>query len=145
MQYLLNAMTVILCVGCCMNDQSSQSLFNTILLQRQITDKDFKSINDLHLAVEEGNLNAVRRCLESGADINCVQGKASSRVLHKAANAGNKSMVKLLIQKQASVTARAMNGWTPLDIANKKGHLEVVQFLRENGAKTNEELKVEGK
>ena len=54
-------------------------------------------------------------------------------------------MVKLLIQKQASVNARAMNGWTPLDIANKKGHLEVVQLLRENGAKTNEELKVEGK
>lgn len=54
-------------------------------------------------------------------------------------------MVKLLIQKQASVNARAMNGWTPLDIENKKAHLEVVQFLREYGAKTSEELKVEGK
>ena len=67
-----------------MNDQSSQSQFKTILLKRQITDKDFKSINDLHLAVEEGNLNTVRRCLEKGADINCIQGKASLRVLHKA-------------------------------------------------------------
>ena len=66
-----------------MNDQSPQSQFKTIILQRQITDKDLKSINDLHLAVEEGNLNTVRRCLESGADINCVQGKASLRVLIK--------------------------------------------------------------
>lgn len=55
-----------------MNDQSPQSQFKTIILQRQITDKDLKSINDLHLAVEEGNLNTVRRCLESGTDINCV-------------------------------------------------------------------------
>ena len=145
MHHFINSITFILFIGCSTIDQTSQSQSEAALLQRQITDKDLKSINDLHLAVEEGNLNTVRRCLESGTDINCVQGKASSRVLHKAANAGNKSMVKLLIQKQASVNARAMNGWTPLDIANKKGHLEVVQFLRENRAKTNEELKVEGK
>ena len=55
-----------------MNDQSSQSQFEAVLLQRQITDKNLKSIEDSHLAVEEENLNTVRWCLETGTDINCV-------------------------------------------------------------------------
>ena len=106
-----------------MNDQSWQSQFEAVLLQRQITDKNLKSIEDSHLAVEEENLNTVRWCLETGTDINCVQGKASFWILHIAANAGNKSMVKLFIQKQTRVNVRTMNGCTPLDMANKKGHL----------------------
>ena len=113
------------------------------LLQRHITDKELKAIGDLHLAVEEGDLSKVRQCLESGTNIECVRGKASFRVLHRAAEAGNKSMVRFLIQKKANVNAMAMHGWTPLDLAQKKEQFEVVQLLRENGAKTGEELKVE--
>ena len=114
------------------------------LLQRHITDKELKAIGDLHLAVEEGDLSKVRQCLESGTNIECVRGKASFRVLHRAAEAGNKSMVRFLIQKKANVNAMAMQGWTPLDLAQKKEQFEVVQLLRENGAKTGEELKAAG-
>ena len=114
-------------------------------LQRHITDKELKAIGDLHLAVEEGDLSTVRQCLESGTNIECVRGKASFRVLHRAAEAGNKSMVRLLIQKKANVNATAIKGWTPLDLAHKEEHVEVVELLRENGAKTSEELKAEGK
>ena len=115
------------------------------LLQRQITNKEPKAIGDLHLAVEKGDLSKVRQCLESGTNIEWVRGKASFRVLHRAAEAGNKSMVRFLIQKKANVNAMAMQGWTPLDLAQKKEQFEVVQLLRENGAKTSEELKAEGK
>ena len=115
------------------------------LLQRQITDKEFKAIGDLHLAAEKGDLSKVRQCLESGTNIECVRGKASFRVLHRAAEAGNKAIVRFLIQKKANVNAMAMQGWTPLDSAQKKEQFEVVQLLRENGAKTGEELKAEGK
>ena len=114
------------------------------LLQRHITDKELKAIGDLHLAVEEGDLSTVRQCLESGTNIECVRGKASFRVLHRAAEAGNKSMVRFLIQKKANVNAMAMQGWTPLDLAQKKEQFEVVQLLRENGAKTSEELDAAG-
>ena len=69
------------------------------------------------MAVEEGDLSTVRQCLESGTNIECVRGKASFRVLHRAAEAGNKSMVRFLIQKKANVNAMAMQGWTPLDLA----------------------------
>ena len=118
---------------------------NAEQLQRQITNKELKAIGDLHLAVEKGDLSKVRQCLESGTNIECVRGKASFTVLHRAAEAGNKSMVRFLIQKKANVNAMAMQGWTPLDLAQKKEQFEVVQLLRENGAKTTEELKAEGK
>ena len=97
------------------------------------------------MAVEAGDLSTVRQCLESGTNIECVRGKASFRVLHRAAEAGNKSMVRVLIQKKANVNATAVKGWTPLDLAHKEEHVEVVELLRENGAKTSEELKAEGK
>ena len=143
---LLTTIAAVLLVGC-----SAKELFLPTessppsvepLLQRHITDKELKAIGDLHLAVEEGDLSTVRQCLESGTNIECVRGKASFRVLHRA---GNKSMVRLLIQKKAKVNATAMQGWTPLDLAQKKEQFELVQLLRQNGAKTAEELKAESK
>ena len=148
-QKLLITIATVLLVGCSAKEmflptQSSRPNAEP-LLQRQITNKELKAIGDLHLAVEKGDLSKVRQCLESGTNIECVRGKASFRVLHRAAEAGNKSMVRFLIQKKANVNAMAMQGWTPLALAQKKEQFEVVQLLRENGAKTAEELKAEGK
>ena len=149
MKQLLITIAAVVLVGCGAKEmflptQSSRPNAEP-LLQRQITNKELKAIGDLHLAVEKGDLSKVRQCLESGTNIECVRGKASFRVLHRAAEAGNKSMVRFLIQKKANVNAMAMQGWTPLDLAQKKEQFEVVQLLRENGAKTAEELKAEGK
>ena len=150
MKHLLSTtIAAVVLVGCSAKEMflpKHSSLPNAVpLLQRQITDKELKTIADLHLAIEKGDLSKVRQCLESGTNIECVRGKASFRVLHRAAEAGNKSMVRFLIQKKANVNAMAMQGWTPLDLAQKKEQFEVVQLLRENGAKTSEELKAEGK
>ena len=149
MKQLLITIAALVLVGCSakkmfLPTQSSRPNAEP-LLQRQITNKELKAIGDLHLAVEKGDLSKVRQCLESGTNIECVRGKASFRVLHRAAEAGNKSMVRFLIQKKANVNAMAMQGWTPLDLAQKKEQFEVVQLLRENGAKTAEELKAEVK
>ena len=149
MKQLLITIAAVVLVGCSAKEmflQKQSSLPNTEpLLQRQISNKELKAIADLHLAVVKGDLSKVRQCLESGTNIECVRGKASFRVLHRAAEAGNKSMVRFLIQKKANVNAMAMHGWTPLDLAQKKEQFEVVQLLRDNGAKTGEELKAEGK
>ena len=149
MKQLIITIAALVLVGCSakemfLSTQSSRPNAEP-LLQRQITNKELKAIGDLHLAVEKGDLSKVRQCLESGTNIECVRGKASFRVLHRAAEAGNKSMVRFLIQKKANVNAMAMHGWTPLDLAQKKEQFEVVQLLRENGGKTGEELKAEGK
>ena len=148
MKQILIIIAAVVLVGCSAKEmiiptQSSRPNAEP-LLQRQITNNELKAIGDLHLAVEIGDLSKVRKCLESGTNIECVRGKASFRVLHRAAEAGNKSMVRFLIQKKANVNAMAMQGWTPLDLAQKKEQFEVVQLLRENGGKTGDELKAAG-
>ena len=140
MHHFINLITFILFIGCSTIDQTSQSQSEAALLQRQITDKDLKSIGDLHLAVEEGDINAVRQGLEAGTDINCIRGKASFRVLHRAAELGDNDMVKYLIQKHADINAMAISGLTPLDLALREGHNLVVELLMHHGAKTGSEL-----
>ena len=108
--------------------------------QRRITDEELQAISGLHAAAEAGDLEAVKQFLKEGTDVNCVVGKASYRILHKAARAGDKAMVSYLIQQKASVNARAISGLTPLDLAIKKDHREIVQLLRENGGKTDFDL-----
>jgi len=108
--------------------------------QRQISDAELHAISDLHIAVEEGNLKAVSKCLEAGTDIDCVLGKLSYRVLHKAARDGTTKMVSFLIKRGADVNARAEYGWTPLDLAIKKDQPEIIKLIRENGGKTDVEL-----
>ena len=139
MKHILITITAVVLVGC----GTTENFPQPELLQRQITDEELKAIGDLHLAVEEGDLNIVRSCLKSGTDIECVRGKASFRVLHRAAEAGNMAMVRLLIQKQAKVNAMAVSGLTPLDLAYKKGNIQVVKFIRKHGGKTAKEVKAE--
>jgi len=108
--------------------------------QRSISDKDLQAIAELHAAVENKDLKALKKCLDAGAPIDGVLGKTSYRVLHKAARGGSIEMVEFLIERGAAVNARAEYGWTPLDLAIKKNRKEVIQLLRANGGKTDVEL-----
>ena len=108
--------------------------------QRSISDKDLQAIAELHAAVESKDLKALKKCLDAGAPIDGVLGKASYRVLHKAAREGPIEMVEFLIERGAAVNTRAEYGWTPLDLAIKKNRKEVIRLLRANGAKTDVEL-----
>jgi len=109
------------------------------LMQRQISDEELQAISDLHVAAEEGDLVKVKQCLKAGTNIDCVLGKASFRILHRAAGAGDKKMVTFLIQQRANVNAWSIDG-TPLDFAIKNKHLDIEQLLREHGGKTGKEL-----
>jgi len=109
------------------------------LMQRQIPDEELQAISDLHVAAEEGDLAKVKQCLKAGTNIDCVAGKASFRILHKAARAGDEAMVAFLIQQRANINALAIDG-TPLDLAIKGGHTDIEQLLREHGGKTSKEL-----
>tara|TARA_Y100000588_G_scaffold135469_1_gene149012 strand:+ start:466 stop:1230 length:765 start_codon:yes stop_codon:yes gene_type:complete len=108
--------------------------------QRSISDKDLQAIAELHAAVESKDLKALKKCLDAGAPIDGVLGKASYRVLHKAAREGPIEMIEFLIERGAAVNTRAEYGWTPLDLAIKKNGKEVIRLLRANGAKTDVEL-----
>ena len=121
------------------NDLDVETSQRRPLLQRKITDKQLEAIGDFHLAAEEGNLVAVKRCLKNGTDINCVRGKASLRVLHRAVSANNKILVTFLIKEKADINAFSIQG-TPLDIALKKEHHEIALLIRKHGGKQSEEI-----
>ena len=108
-------------------------------MQRQISDEELQSISDLHVSAEEGDLAKVKHCLKAGTNIDCVHGKASFRILHKATRAGDEAMVTFLIQHRANINAWSTDG-TPLDFAIKNKHFDIEQLLREHGGKTGKEL-----
>ena len=131
-------------MGCAITHNSERSAIEEPLMQRQISEEELQAISDLHVAAEEGDLAKVKQCLKAGTNIDCVLGKASFRILHKAARAGDEAMVAFLIQQRANINAWAIDG-TPLDLAIKEGHAGVAQLLQKNGGKTGEELKAESK
>ena len=71
--------------------------------------------------------------------INCVRGKASLRVLHRAVSANNKILVTFLIKEKADINAFSIQG-TPLDIELKKEHHEIALLIRKHGGKQSEEI-----
>jgi cytohesin len=62
---------------------------------------------------------------------------STSLALHKASKEGNISMVKKLVKEGADITSVNNQGQTPLDIARKEEHLEIIHFLvSQNGTET---------
>ena len=97
----------------------------------------------IHDAAHTGNIEAVKKHLASGADLN-TKDSEDGTPLHHAAWNGHKEVAELLIEKGAVVNALGVNG-TPLDWAIFRNHTETADLLRKHGGKTGEELKAEGK
>jgi ankyrin repeat protein len=55
--------------------------------------------------------------------------------LYFAVLRGHKDVAELLIAKGADVNVKNNQGRTPLSLAKKKGHNEIVELLRKHGAK----------
>ena len=97
----------------------------------------------IHDAAHTGNIEAVKKHLASGADLN-TKDSEDGTPLHHAAWQGyaHKEVTELLIAKGADVNAKDDVGDTPVDWADNK---ETADILRKHGGKTAEELKAEGK
>ena len=91
----------------------------------------------IHQAARDGNIEAIKRHLEAGTDVNA---KTVSRFtpLHFAAAFGHKEVAELLIDEDADVNAKDdKHKFTPLHHASIKGHKENVQLLISRGAYVN--------
>ena len=90
----------------------------------------------IHVAAREGNIEAVKQHLASGADVN-VKGKYGRAPLHYAASNGRKEIAGLLLKSGANVNERTETGWTPLANAAEYNHKEIAELLIANGADVN--------
>ena len=97
----------------------------------------------LHKLCREGNVSAIRPCLQAMSDI----GKLDERLgflgytpLHEATNQGQTSVVRLLLLFGANPNARANGFYTPLHIAASMDNLDCVgELLKYNADITSKD------
>lgn len=89
--------------------------------------RDNKDRTPLTLAVIQGHRGVIEILLEAGADLH-VRGRTFT-LLHLAADSGRLQIVRLLLEKGLSPTARSGDGKTPSDMALDQGHTKVAGYL----------------
>ena len=89
---------------------------------------------DIVEAARRGDVVALERLVEQGADVNEARGDGMT-ALHFAAEQGNVEAVRILLQAGAGVVAGTRIGhYTPLHLASRGGHVTVAQSLLDAGA-----------
>ena len=83
----------------------------------------------IHLATRKGNLPAVRRMLERGSPVDERTLESRKTPLHVAAQFGQLSAIKCLMEFKADLEARTVFNRTPLHLAAAQGHIVVVEHL----------------
>lgn len=84
----------------------------------------------LHRAVLNGDKHLVGRLIAGGVSVNVVSEGDSSTPLHVAVVKGNAQMVTALLERGANVNAPDKNGYTPFDVARRRGNAEMMRMLR---------------
>ena len=85
-------------------------------------------------AAQRGDLDAVRRLLRDGADVNAAQGDGMT-ALHWAAERGDGEMGEVLLYAGARVDAGTRIGhYTPLHLAARSAHAAMVELLLRAGS-----------
>ena len=92
--------------------------------------------NTIWTAVKTGNLEALKRHLANGADVN-ARGKEGITPLGLAALTGRIGIMDFLLSKGAEINARTEDGSTVLHWAAVVGRVGVVKFLLDKGANVN--------
>ena len=90
----------------------------------------------LHQAAGDGDVAAVKRLIDGGADVN-AQLKDGFAPLHVAAGAGHIGIAVALIKAGADINIKAKNGLVPLHVAAVYGQTDVAIVLAKAGADIN--------
>ena len=91
-----------------------------------------KGYSPLHTAASNGFFNVVRLLLDYGADVN-IPNIDGYTPFHYAASKGC-NLIELLIEKVSNVNLRTKRGRTPLYVAVKNQHEQIIKLLLEHKA-----------
>ena len=92
---------------------------------------DVNGITQLHAAVFNDNMRAVKQLLGAGADVNVSDGDGNTP-LYIASAGGHEKLVRFLLGKGASVENINNFNVTAIHVACFRGHLNVVKALLES-------------
>lgn len=98
------------------------------LVSKMVIDQDREEQTALHLAVEDGDLNLAKLCLDNGANVNAHKVNMSTP-LHLAATGGDLDIVKMLVDHDANIEAKNASQETPLHRAAQFNRVDIVDFL----------------
>ena len=100
------------------------------------TRDELKAAESIVMAVELGNIEAVKQHLNDGTEVN-AKGGTGRTPLHWAAIEGHKGIAELLIAEGADVNAKNDDGKTPLDEAINPFYnkTEIANLFRKHGGK----------
>jgi len=87
-------------------------------------------------ACAEGRVDAVRKLLDEGADVNRANWDGVTPLIIACGN-GHVDVARLLLEKGAEVDKAEKEGWTPLIIASRQGHVDVARLLLDKGAEVD--------
>ena len=109
-------------------------LVTVILISAPVNgQEDTDSGGNLHLAVLQGNINAVQQLIESGANIN-KRDQFGSTPLIIAVTFGRDEIASMLLNAGADINVTNNEGSTPLHLAALFGRTEIVKTLLNQGA-----------
>uniref|UniRef100_M4BQP1 Uncharacterized protein n=1 Tax=Hyaloperonospora arabidopsidis (strain Emoy2) TaxID=559515 RepID=M4BQP1_HYAAE len=95
-----------------------------------------KSNQYLREAILEGSVEKTRRYLTikiGKADVAALTDSGGFSMLHCACLVGNTEIAMMLLQYGADVLALTDDGYTALDLAIWRGHLQIIELLRSQG------------
>jgi hypothetical protein len=85
------------------------------------------------IALQNDNLNVVKKLIENGVDINLKDGYGNTALI-LASQRGHLEVVKELIKNGADINLQSYIGYSALIYASSFNHLEIVKELIKNGA-----------
>ncbi|KAF3920681.1 Ankyrin-3 [Orbilia brochopaga] len=88
----------------------------------------------LYISAAKGHRAPVVTFLDWGADINALNTTCNRRALHAACESGHEDVVRILLQRGASVTVKDEDGKTPLHLTAADGGEGIVRMLMQSGA-----------
>ena len=117
MKYLITTILALVLVGCATTQQSNpEPESNPIEPITEAANPEPPKAKapdiSIHLAADQGNLEAVKQHLAAGTDVNAKN--EGMTPLHWVAYKGNSEIIELLIAKGADVNAKDVAGFSPL-------------------------------
>jgi cytohesin len=93
-----------------------------------------EGFSPLHNAVKGGHSDVAKLLIANRAYVT-VKNNQGTSLLHEAAITKQKEMIELLIAEGVNINAKDKAGMTPAQLAEKAGHDDIADFLRNYDAK----------